>query len=72
MRDREQIEHEMLEARTDLEDTVGALAHRVREKTAVKARARQFAEQHAGTIAMVAGGFVLLFLIGRLRRALAA
>jgi hypothetical protein len=72
MRDREQIEQDMLHARTDLEDTVGALAHRVREKTAVKARLRQLAFKHAGTIAMVAGGFILLFAIGKVRRALAS
>ncbi len=70
MRDREEIETAMLEARTDLEDSTRALVHRVREKTAIRARLGHAVRAHAGAIALIAGGLLLLFAFGRIRRAL--
>lgn len=40
MRDRRDIEREIFEAREDLEDNLGRVAHRVREDLAVAARVR--------------------------------
>jgi hypothetical protein len=69
MRDTVEIEREMFEARQNLEDNVGLLAHKVRETTAVGARLRHIARENVGTIAAIGGGLALLWLIGVIRRA---
>ena len=68
MREPAEIESAMLEARTDLEDSAKALVHRVREKTAIRARLGHAVREHAGAIALIAGGLIVLFAIGRIRR----
>ena len=72
MRDNVEIEREIFEARQDLEDNIGLLAHKVRETTAVGARLRRIARDNARTIAAIAAGLAALWLIGVIRRARAS
>ena len=73
MRDRTEIEHEIFDARQDLEQSLSDLEHKVREKTEVRARAmhglEQLLQRHGRTIAIVAAGVVALWLLRRLRSA---
>jgi hypothetical protein len=74
MREQEEIEQEMFEARQDLEENLGQFVHRAREKVQVKERAKhsldEFYRAHTLQILLgIVGGMVLLGLLRRPRSA---
>ncbi len=64
MRKKAQIEREMLHAREDLEDSLGKLLHKAREKISIRARIEHAVANQTPTsliVALIAGaGFALL------------
>lgn len=72
MRDHEEIEREMFEARQDLEQNLAQLDHRVREKAEIKARAThaadQFVDRNARKLAIAAAVAVCALALLVLRR----
>lgn len=76
MRDRRDIEREIFHARQDLEQSVSLLAHRIRERAAIRARmnhaVRGFTRGHAVLISMIVAAVLVKVLISRKSRRHAA